>query len=71
MAADLPPLPPAPPIGRAQIVDEEGRASPELAAYLAKLTHYLGHLTPPPPPPDPLQPRSILTLAEWLRLNVP
>jgi len=71
VAAELPPIPPPPPIGRVQIVDDEGRATPEFAQWLAKLMHYLGHLTPPPPPVDPLNPRSILTLAEWLRVNVP
>ena len=59
MAADLPPLPPPPPIGRVQIVDDEGRATPEFAAYLAKLTHYLAHVSPiapaEPPLPDPVR----------------
>lgn len=71
--ADLPPLPPPPPIGRVRIVDEEGRATAELAAYLAKLTHHLGHITPIAdnvPPEPPLPARSKLSLTDWLRANV-
>lgn len=68
--ASPPPIPPAPPIGRAQIVDDEGRATPEFAAWLAKLIHYLGHLTPPTPPAV-MPPRSTQTLADWLRAPTP
>ena len=64
---NMPPTPPGPPLGRARLVDEEGRATPEFAAWLAKLMHYLGHLTPPVTPPA----RSTQTLADWLRANVP
>ena len=68
MAASLPPRPPMPPLGRARLVLEDGTASPEFAQWLAKLMHFLGHITPPPPNP---QPRSAQTLADWLRSNVP
>lgn len=69
MAVDRPPLPPAPPIGRIVIVDDEGRATAEFAQYLAKLTHYLGHLSPQTP--ADVKPRSKLSLADWLRANLP
>ena len=68
--ADLPPAPPLPPIGRARVVDEEGRATPEFAAWLAKLMHHLGHISPLPGEP-PLPDRSKLTLADWLRAQHP
>jgi len=64
---DPPPIPPPPPLGRAQLVDDEGRATPEFAAWLAKLMHYLGHLSSLPPGTV----RSRQTLADWLRANVP
>jgi hypothetical protein len=35
------PIPPAAPIGRARIVDDEGRATAEFAAWLAKLMFFL------------------------------
>jgi len=72
--ADLPPAPPPPPIGRVQIVDDEGRATAEFAAWLAKLIFYLGHITPIAtnvPPEPPLPTRSTLTLADWLRARHP
>jgi len=50
-------------------VDDEGRATPEFAAYLAKLTHYLAHVSPIAPAEPPLPARSKLTLADWLRAN--
>lgn len=71
MADELPPMPPVPPVGRVQIVDEEGRATPEFAAWLAKLMHYLGHLTPEQPPPVPPLTRSTNSLADWLWKVVP
>ena len=68
--ADLPPTPPVPPTGRARVVDEEGRATPEFAAWLAKLVFYLGHITPLAGEP-PLPTRSTQTLADWLRAQHP
>ena len=67
--AELPPPPPVPPIGGMRIVDEEGRATAQFAEWLAKLLHYLGHLTPPDPPAR--VERSTQTLAQWLQANVP
>jgi hypothetical protein len=64
----LPPRPPTPPIGRMRVVEADGTATLEFAQWLAKLTHWLGHI--PPPPAEP-QPRSTQTLADWLRENVP
>ena len=66
---DRPPQPPPPPIGRVQLVDDEGRATPEFAQWLAKLMHYLGALSPQDPA-DTMD-RSRQTLADWLRANVP
>ena len=65
--ADPPPLPPPPPLGLAQIVDEEGRATPEFAQWLGKLVHWLSYLSEDPKPDR----RSDQTLADWLRANVP
>jgi hypothetical protein len=49
-----------------RLVGEDGTASPEFAQWLARLMHYLGHVSLPEP-----QARSAQTLADWLRLNVP
>jgi hypothetical protein len=69
LAIDLPPLPPPPPIGRVQVVDEEGRATQAFADWLAKLDYYLRHLSPTSPAET--RPRAQQSLADWLRARMP
>lgn len=57
----LPPLPPAIPLARVQIVDKDGTATEVFASWLAKLLHWLSYMG------DPATPRSDGTLAEYLR----
>jgi len=68
VAASLPPRPPLPPLGRVRLVNEDGTATPEFAAWISRLMHWLGHI---PPPPNEPQLRPGQTLADWLRVNVP
>jgi hypothetical protein len=69
LAIDLPPRPPTPPLGRVQLVDEEGRATQAFADWLSKLDFYLGHLSPTTP--IETRPRPTQSLADWLRARVP